>query len=133
MADAGLKVKRYDNKVLKNTIAKAQADISATEYTINDREKFIKSSIEKLKDGLTKKKEQLIHTFESLDSWKKIYQSKKDLYLLGNESVDNFIQSFRSLLNTEESRYQLENNYLDFIRDFNYINGTYFEYIELKN
>ena len=133
VADAGLKIKLYDNKVLKNTIAKAQADISATEYTIKDREKFIKSSIEKLKDGLTKKKEQLINTFESLDSWSKIYQSKKDLYLAGKESVDNFIQSFRSLVSTEETRYQLENNYLDLIRDLNYITGSYFEYIELNN
>lgn len=51
VADAGLKIKLYDNKVLKNTIAKAQADISAIEYTISDRKKFIKSNIEMLKDG----------------------------------------------------------------------------------
>lgn len=133
VADAGLKIKLYDNKVLKNTIAKAQSDILAIEYTIKDRKKLIKSNIEKLKDGLTKKKEQLINTLTSLNSWSNIYQSKKELYLSGDESVDNFIQSFRSLLSTEETHYNLENNYLDLIRDFDFITGSYFEYIELKN
>jgi hypothetical protein len=133
VADAGLQIKLYDNSVLKNTIAKAQSDISAIEYTIEDRKKLINSDIEKLKDGLTKKKEQLINTLESLDSWNKIYSSKKRLYVSGKESVDNYIQSFRSLVTTEEARYNLENNYLDLIRDFDYICGTYFEYIELKN
>jgi hypothetical protein len=133
VADAGLKIKLYDSKVLKNTIAKAQADISAIEFIIIDRERFIKSNIEKLKDGLTKKKEQLINTFESLDSWQNIYNMKKESYLAGDESVDNFIQAFRSLVSTEETHYKLENNYLDLIRDFNYITGAYFEYIELRN
>jgi hypothetical protein len=133
VADAGLKIKLYDHKVLKNTIAKAQSDISAIEYIIYDRERFIKSNIEKLKDGLTKKKEQLINTFSSLDSWHNIYESKKERYLAGDESVDNFIQAFRSLVATEQTHYKLENNYLDLIRDFNYITGAYFEYIELQN
>ena len=133
VADAGLKIKLYDNKVLKNTIAKAQSDISAIDFIIKDREKLIHSNIEKLKDGLTKKKEQLIIVFSSVESWQKIYQSKKELYLAGDESVDYFIQAFRSLVETEENRYHLENNYLDLIRDFNYITGAYFEYIELKN
>jgi hypothetical protein len=133
VADAGLKIKLYDHQVLKNTIAKAQSDISAIDYIIKDREKLIHSNIEKLKDGLTKKKEQLIIIFSSVESWQNIYQSKKELYLAGNESVDNFIQAFRSLVETESNRYHLENNYLDLIRDFNYITGAYFEYIELKN
>lgn len=133
MADAGLKIKLYDNKVLKNTIAKAESDISAIEYIIRDREKLIRSNIEKLKDGLTKKKDQLTITFSSLESWKNIYKTKKTQYMEGSESVDNFIQAFRSLVETEENRYHLENNYLDLIRDFNYITGAYFEYIELEN
>jgi hypothetical protein len=133
VADAGLKIKLYDNKVLKNTIAKAQSDISAIDFIIKDREKLIHSNIEKLKDGLTKKKEQLIIIFSSVESWRKIYESKKELYLAGDESVDNFIQAFRSLVETEGNRYHLENNYFDLIRDFNYITGAYFEYIELKN
>ncbi len=133
MADAGLKIKLYDNQVLKNTIAKAQSDISAIEYIIKDREKLIHSNIEKLKDGLTKKKDQLIIIYSSLESWQNIYQSKKELYIAGDESVDNFIQAFRSLVETEKNRYHLENNYLDLIRDFNYITGAYFEYIELEN
>ncbi len=133
VADAGLKIKLYDHQVLKNTIAKAQSDISAIDFIIRDREKLIHSNIEKLKDGLTKKKDQLIIIYSSVDSWNSIYQSKKELYLAGDESVDNFIQAFRSLVETEQNRYHLENNYLDLIRDFNYITGAYFEYIELEN
>jgi hypothetical protein len=132
-ADAGLKVKLYDNKVLKNTIAKAQADISAIEYTISDRKKEISSEINQLKEALTKKKDQLVSTLESLNSWKKNYEDKKALFLSDNESVDNYIQAFRSLLTSEETWYNLENNYLDTIRDFDFICGTYFEYIDLKN
>jgi hypothetical protein len=132
-ADAGLKVKLYDSKVLKNTIAKSQADILAIEYTIEDRKKQIYSDIERLKDGLTKKKEQLMSTRESLNSWKTNYKEKKASFISQKESIDNFIQAFRSLVTSEETGYMLENNYLDFIRDFDYICGTYFEYIDLKN
>jgi len=132
-ADAGLKVKLYDSKVLKNTIAKSEADILAIEYTIEDRKKLIQSDIERLKDGLTKKKDQLISTRQSIDSWGTNYKEKKAAFLSRNESSDVFIQAFRSLLTSEENGYILENNYLDFIRDFDYICGTYFEYIDLKN
>ena len=133
VADAGLKIKLYDNKVLKHTIAKAQSDISAIEYIIRDRKKLIHSNIEKLKDGLTKKKDQLIIIYSSLESWTNIYELKKEGYIAGTESVDDFIQAFRSLMETESNRYHLENNYLDLIRDFNYITGAYFEFIELEN
>ena len=131
--DVGLKIQLYDNKVLKYTIAKSKSDIQAIEFTIEDRKKQIETDIKILKDGLTKKKEQLISTMESLSSWKKIYESKKILYLSKNESVDNFIQAFRSLMTIEETRYNLENNYFDTIRGFEFICGTYFEYIEMNN
>jgi len=133
VADAGLKVKLYDSKVLKNTIAKSQADIYAIEYTIEDRKKQIYSDIQRLKDGLTKKKEQLLSTRESIKSWKTNYNEKKALFLSRKETIDNFILAYRSLVTSEETGYMLENNYLDFIRDFDYICGTYFEYIDLKN
>jgi len=133
MADAGLKIKINDRKVLENTIAKAHADINAIEYTIIDRRKLIQSEILQLKDALTKKKEQMISTSSSLKSWERAYASKKQSYITGKESVDNYIQVFRSLVNTNQSLFQLENNYLDLIRDLEYVCGTYFTVINLQN
>lgn len=133
MADAGIKIKINDPKVLKYTIAKAQADINAIDYTIADRRKLIKADILQLKDALTKKKEQMINSAASLNSWKRTYNSKRESYLLHEESVDNFIQAFRSLVSTHETKLQLENNYLDLIRDLDYVCGEYFSVINLSN
>ncbi len=133
MADAGIKVKINDKNVLKYTIEKAQADIDAIDYTIADRRKLIKADILQLKDALTKKKEQMISTSASLQSWKRTYTTKKESYVLKAESVDNYIQAFRSLITTHETWLQLENNYLDLIRDLDYVCGEYFAVINLEN
>jgi hypothetical protein len=131
MMDAGLKVKINDRKVLQNTISKSQADIDAIEYTILDRRKVIQSDILHLKDALSKKKEQIISTSISLKSWKKTYNVKKQRYLSGQESIDNLIQVFRSLVQTNKTFYRLENNYLDRIRDLDFVCGEYFTVINL--
>lgn len=132
-ADAGIKIRLSDTKVLKNTIAKADADIHAIDYTIEDRKKLVQLDIEKLKNSLTKKKEQLITARKTAESWNELYATKKNLFTEGNESVDNFIQTFRSLRSSYYNLFRLENNYLDLIRNFDYVTGTYFEYIELQN
>lgn len=131
--DAGIKVKINDSKVLQNTIAIAQADINAIEYTIIDRRKLIRLDILKLKEALVKKKEQIISTSSSLKSWERTYSSKKELYVTGNETIDNFMQVFRSLVQTNERLYRLENSYLDRIRDLDYVCGRYFTVINLQN
>ncbi len=133
IADAGIKIKINDRKSLRNTIAKAEADIKAIEYTIMDRRKLIQSDILQLKDALTKKKEQLISTSESLIQWEKIYAAKKKLYFEGSESIDNLMQAFRSLVLTKTSFLELENNYLDRIRDLDYVCGEYFTIINIQN
>ncbi len=132
-ANAGIKFKINDNQVLKNTIAKAEADIQAIEYTIEDRRKLIQSDILQLKDALTKKKEQIISTSASLKSWERTYNTKKELYLKKKESIENLIQSFRSLVSTKERLLELENNYLDKIRDLDYVCGEYFTVINIQN
>jgi len=133
MADAGIKVKINDRKVLQNTVAKAQADINAIDYTIEDRRKLIQADILQLKDALTKKKEQMISTSASLKSWERAYAAKKDLYLGNQESIENLLQTFRSLVETRETFLQLENNYLDLIRDLDYVCGVYFTVINVQN
>jgi hypothetical protein len=133
MVDAGLKFKINDRKVLKYTIAKAQADINAIEFTISDRRKLIELDILQLKDALTKKKEQLISTSSSLKSWERTYALKKELFIKDQESIDVFIQVFRSLVETNQTLYNLENNYLDRIRDLDYVCGEYFTKINLQN
>lgn len=132
-ADAGLKIKINDRKILEITIAKAQADIDAMEYTIMDRRKLIRSDILQLKDGLTKKKDQLINMAASLKSWENSFNSKKQSFIAGKESVDNLLQVFRSALQTHEELYHLENNYLDLIRNLDYVCGTYFTVINVQN
>lgn len=132
-ANAGLNLKLNDKKILKETIAKAQADIDAIAFTILDRKNSIKSDILQLKDALIKKKAQLINTAASLSSWEKTYASKKQQYLANQESVDNLIQAFRSLLETKETFFHLENNYFDTIRDFDFVSGEYFSIINISN
>lgn len=132
-ANAGIKIKINDPKVLRNTIAKAQADIEAIDYTIADRRKLIKSEILQLKDALTKKKEQIISTVTSLQSWKRTYSTKKQSFIMQEQSVDNYINAFRSLVTTHETLLQLENNYLDIIRDLDYVCGEYFAIINMVN
>lgn len=132
MADAGIKIKINDRKVLKNTIAKAEADIKAIEYTIIDRRKLIQSDILYLKDALTKKKVQMMSTAESLSSWEEIYAAKKERYLQNKESIDNLIQAFRSLVLAKTTFLNLENNYLDRIRDLDYVCGEYFTIINIQ-
>ena len=75
----------------------------------------------------------MISTATSLQSWKRIYSTKKESYLLQTESIDNYIQAFRSLVSTHETLLQLENNYLDLIRDLDYVCGEYFAVINLTN
>ena len=133
MGDAGIKVKINDRKVLQNTVAKAQADINAIEYTIVDRRKLIKADILQLKDALTKKREQMISTSASLKSWERTYAAKKKLYLGDQESIENLILAFRSLVLTKETSLKLENNYLDLIRDLDYVCGVYFTVINVQN
>ncbi len=132
-ANAGIKIKINDRKVLKYTIAKAQADINAIEYTIENRRRFIQSDIFQLKDALTKKKEQLINTASSLSSWEKTYAIKKELFINGQETIDNLIQAFRELVSTNETFLKLENNYLDLIRDLDYVCGEYFTVINVQS
>ena len=85
----------------------------------------------RLKDALTKKKEQLISTSSSLKSWERTYLLKKQLYISGKESIDNFIQVFRSLVQTNQTLYELENDFLDRKRDLDYVCGEYFTVINL--
>ncbi len=133
MADAGIKIKINDRKVLQNTVAKAQADIYAIDYTIEDRRKLIQSDILQLKDALSKKKEQMISTSASLKLWERTYNAKKELYLGEQESIENLLQAFRSLVDTKETSLQLENKYLDLIRDLDYVCGVYFTVINIQN
>ncbi len=130
---AGLKFKINDKKTLKYTITKAQSDIEAIEYTINDRRKLIHFDILKLKDALTKKKEQITSTKSSFKSWEQTYALKKELFLNKKESIDNFIQVHRSLVLTNKTLYILENDYLDRVRDLDYICGEYFKVLNLQD
>ena len=43
-----------------------------------------------------------------------------------------FLQNFRTLVELEQKRFRLENNYLDIIRDFDYICGVYFEFLDIN-
>jgi len=128
----GLSITRSDNQILKNTIAKAEADIAAIDFTITDRKDEIFAEIEKLKDSLLKKKEQLLSINKSLHLAESTYQLKYKNLTNGTESIDVFLQNFRTLVELEQKRFRLENNYLDIIRDFDYICGVYFEFLDIN-
>lgn len=130
--NAGIQIKRFDESILRYTIQKAESDILNIESTIEDHRIDLTSQIQRLKNTLIMKKEQIISSEKSLKSRKKIYEIKKENFLNGTESVDNYIHSFRSLTNTERAQYNHQNNYFDIVRDLDFICGYYFEFLNIK-
>lgn len=128
-ATSGLEIKRFDKSILRNTIQKAEADIQYIQMTMKDRRIATAANITQKKATLTIKKEQVLSSRKSLDSWQQIHDIKMNNFLLGTETVDNYIQAFRSLINTMEESLYHENKYMDAIRDFDYICGVYFQFL----
>jgi len=69
---------------------------------------------------------------KSLDSWKKIHDRKKAEFIEGRETADNYIQSFRTLVDTMIDAFHYENEYFDEIRDLDYICGVYFKFLDIN-
>ncbi len=132
LATGGLQVRRFDQKTLDFTVKKAISDISSIEATIDDRIKEITIEINLRKETLIKKKEQLIATRISLDAWKQNYNIKLKAFISGTETIENLQLAFRSMVTTEVSMLNQENNYLDSIRDLDYVCGVYFEFLNIK-
>ena len=130
-ATSGLEIKRFDKSILRNTIQKAEADIQYIQMTMKDRRIEMASNITQKKATLIIKKEQVLSSRKSLDSWQKIHDIKMDNFIKGTGTVDNYIQAFRSLIYTMEESLHHENKYMDAIRDFDYICGVYFQFLEI--
>jgi len=128
-AGSGIQIKRFDSSIIKNTILKAQADILQVEMTMEDRRLEMASEITRKKATLLTKKEQVISSARSLASRQDIYDIKRANFLSGSESIDNYLQVFRALVDTRVESLQYENRYLDTLRDFNYICGEYFQFL----
>jgi len=132
LATGGLQVRRFDQKTLDYTVKKALSDIASIDATIDDRIKEITIEINLRKETLMKKREQLMATRKSLDAWKQNYNFKLSSFKNGGETVENLLLAFRSMVTTEVSLLNQENNYLDSIRDLDYVCGIYFEYLNIK-
>lgn len=128
----GLTIKRFDRSVLLNTIHKADADISYIDETIRDRRREMASEIARKKMSLLTEKEQVLSSRRSLESWRKIEARKKDDFIKGVETADNYIQTFRSLSNAMLDALRYENEYFDEIRDLDYICGVYFDFLDIN-
>jgi len=128
----GLNIKRFDKNVLNYSIQKANADILNVEAYIEDRKVEIAAEIKEGKEKVQNQQQQMESIYESLTSRKQIYELKLEHYLTGDESVDNLIHVFRSLMDTEEDFYELLNDYFDNIRDLDYLCGVYFEKLGIK-
>ncbi len=131
LATSGIQIKRFDQKTLDFTVQKALSDIASIESTISDRKKEISTEVTIRKETLLKKQEQLLNTNKSLEIWLQNYSIKLKAFIAGTESADNLLQAFRSMVNTEKSWYEQENNYFDTIRDLDYVCGVYFEYLNI--
>ncbi|MCF6237817.1 MAG: TolC family protein [Candidatus Marinimicrobia bacterium] len=132
VAGTGIQIRRFDSSIIKNTILKARADILQIEMTMEDREIEMASEITRKKATLLTKKEQVISSGRSITSKQQIHDIKLANFLQGTESVDNYLQVFRALVNTREESLRYENRYLDTLRDFNYICGEYFEFLGIE-
>ncbi len=128
----GLSIERFDRSVLYNTIQKAVADVRYVESTMEDRRLETESEITQKKAVLLTRKQQVLSSRKSLQSWQQIHDSKLEKLKGGTETVDNYIQAFRSLTDTMEESLDHENGYLDTIRDFDFICGEYFKFLGIK-
>ena len=131
-ATVGVEIKRFDASILGNTIQKAEADIQEIRTTILDRRIQMSAEITQKKATLLINKEQVLSSRKSLDSWQRIHELKKKNFIEGSETVDNYIQSLRSLIDTMVESLHYENEYMDAIRDFDYICGEYFQFLEIQ-
>ena len=129
---SGITIKRFDRMVLLNTIRKSDADILYIKRTIEDREIEMSAGITQKKVTLLTTKDRVLSSRISLDSWEQIHELKKGEFIKGTETADIYIQSFRSLMDAMEAALRQENEYLDTVRDFDYICGTYFEHLGIK-
>jgi outer membrane protein TolC len=125
--DVGLRVKKFDVEVLKYSRRKAEADILTTEARIRELELDLAAEIRELKGEAESKRLQLQSLHASRASRQEVYAFKQRQYLAGEEKVDNLLQSFRSLVETEERYYRAGNDYFDNIRDLDDLCGLYFE------
>ena len=128
----GLKVKKFDAKVLDYSRLKAEADIRNVEARITDRELQTAARIRQEKGEAENRRRQLESLYESVQSRKKIYTIKLKNYLNGEEPIDALIQTFRSLLNTERKCYMVGNSYFDNIRDLDYLCAVYFQKLGIE-
>jgi len=128
----GLTIKRFDRSVLLNTIRKADADISYIDETIKDRRREMASEITRKKMTLLTTRDQVLSSRKTLDSRQKIHSRKKEDFLNGQETADNYVQSFRSLTEAMLDSLHYENEYLDEIRDLDYICGVYFQFLGIN-
>jgi outer membrane protein TolC len=128
----GLKVKKFDAKVLDYSRLKAEADIRNVEARIKDRELQTAARIRQEKGEAANRRKQLESLYESLQSRERIYTLKLESYLKGEKSIDNLIQTFRSLLDTEEAYCEAGNRYFDNIRDLDYLCAVYFRKLGIE-
>ena len=125
--DVGLKIKKFDAEVLEYSRRKAEADILNTEARIRQLKLDLGAEIRQLKGEAESQRQQLQSLHESRKSRREVYEFKRKQYLEGKESIDNLIQVFRSLVDTEIAYYMAGNDYFDNIRDLDDLCGVYFE------
>jgi outer membrane protein TolC len=130
--DIGLSIQKFDSEVLNYSRLKAEADILNTQARIRDTEFGLEARIQERKGEAENQRKQLQSLHESLQSRKDIYTFKLERYLKGEESIDNLIHAFRSLLNTEKELYEVGNDYFDNIRDLDNLCGVYFEKLGIQ-
>lgn len=121
-----LNIKRFDKSVLNYSLLKAEEDILNVRARIRDRELEIAARIRQEKGEAENRRRQLESLYESLKSRERLYGLKLERYLKGEETVDNLIRAFRSLLKTHVRCYRVGNYYLDNIRDLDFLCGVYF-------
>ena len=128
----GLKVKKFDTKVLEYSRLKAEEDIRNVQARIEDRELETATRIYQEKGEAENRRSQLESLYESLQSRKSIYTIKRTSYLKGEESIDNLLQAFRSLLETEAECYEVGNDYFGNVRDLDYRCAVYFQKLGIE-
>jgi len=116
----------------EQTDLKALYPETIMQLIMEDRRLEMASDITRKKATLLTKKEQVLSSRTSLASRQRIYDLKREHFIRGTETVDNYLQAFRVLVDSMEESLHYENRYLDTLRDFNYICGEYFQFLGIE-
>jgi hypothetical protein len=125
-AGMGLRLKKFDRKVLRHSRSKALADVRSAEAQIEQRAARLQSRIGEHKVELDNLVDRISQLTSLSESRHQIYTFKRQDFLNQAITLDELLNASRNLLTTEEDYHATIAEYLNTIRSLDSVCGVYF-------